>query len=124
MYEALPVATVRTQVTVPLRFPDGYATTADGLMRSTDGGVRWSTGKGAPLLLLVDWADGESVAGLGTDGRVYVSADSGATWRSTAVAPGDVQAMGATGAGKDLSVVAATADRLVARSAEDLLPGR
>jgi GTP cyclohydrolase II len=28
MYEALPVATVRTQVTLPLRFPDGYATTA------------------------------------------------------------------------------------------------
>ncbi|MEV1287414.1 GTP cyclohydrolase II [Micromonospora sp. NPDC049679] len=28
MYEALRVATVRTQVTVPLRFPDGYATTA------------------------------------------------------------------------------------------------
>jgi GTP cyclohydrolase II len=28
MDEALPVATVRTQVTVPLRFPDGYATTA------------------------------------------------------------------------------------------------
>jgi GTP cyclohydrolase II len=37
MYDALPVATVRTQVTVPLRFPDGYATTArvisfDGLV--------------------------------------------------------------------------------------------
>ncbi|MGN9804804.1 GTP cyclohydrolase II [Micromonospora sp. L32] len=28
MYGALPVATVRTQVTVPLRLPDGYATTA------------------------------------------------------------------------------------------------
>ena len=28
MSDALPVATVRTQVTVPLRFPDGYATTA------------------------------------------------------------------------------------------------
>jgi GTP cyclohydrolase II len=28
MDEALPAATVRTQVTVPLRFPDGYATTA------------------------------------------------------------------------------------------------
>jgi GTP cyclohydrolase II len=28
MSEALPAATVRTQVTVPLRFPDGYATTA------------------------------------------------------------------------------------------------
>src|SRR5436305_8929392 len=28
MDEALPIATVRTQVPVPLRFPDGYATTA------------------------------------------------------------------------------------------------
>jgi GTP cyclohydrolase II len=28
MDEALPTATVRTQVTVPLRFPDGYVTTA------------------------------------------------------------------------------------------------
>jgi GTP cyclohydrolase II len=37
MYETLPVATVRTQVTVPLRLPDGFATTArvfsfDGLV--------------------------------------------------------------------------------------------
>ncbi|ROT29358.1 GTP cyclohydrolase II [Micromonospora sp. HM5-17] len=37
MSEPLPIATVRTQVTVPLRFPDGYATTArvfsfDGLV--------------------------------------------------------------------------------------------
>jgi GTP cyclohydrolase II len=37
MNEALPVATIRTQVTVPLRFPDGFATTArvfsfDGLV--------------------------------------------------------------------------------------------
>lgn len=28
MPEALPVATIRTQVTVPLKFPDGYATSA------------------------------------------------------------------------------------------------
>ncbi|MEO3746773.1 GTP cyclohydrolase II [Plantactinospora sp. B5E13] len=37
MYAPLPAATIRTQVTVPLRFPDGYATTArvfsfDGLV--------------------------------------------------------------------------------------------
>jgi GTP cyclohydrolase II len=37
MYDTLPIATVRTQVSVPLRFPDGYATTAgvfsfDGLV--------------------------------------------------------------------------------------------
>src|SRR5262245_19940770 len=28
MFEFLPAATIRTQVTVPLRFPDGFATTA------------------------------------------------------------------------------------------------
>jgi GTP cyclohydrolase II len=37
MSDALPVATIRTEVTVPLRFPDGFATTArvisfDGLV--------------------------------------------------------------------------------------------
>ncbi|TDC82081.1 GTP cyclohydrolase II [Micromonospora sp. KC606] len=51
MFEALPVATVRTQVRVPLRFPDGYATTArvfsfDGLV---DGREHLAFGLG-------DWA--------------------------------------------------------------------
>ncbi|MGC5019263.1 GTP cyclohydrolase II [Micromonospora sp. DT47] len=51
MHEALPVATVRTQVTVPLRLPDGYATTArvftfDGLV---DGREHLAFGLG-------DWA--------------------------------------------------------------------
>ena len=51
MDEALPVATVRTQVTVPLRFPDGYVTSArvftfDGLV---DGREHLAFGLG-------DWA--------------------------------------------------------------------
>ncbi|MGC9670539.1 GTP cyclohydrolase II [Planosporangium sp. 12N6] len=51
MDETLPVATIRTQVTVPLRFPDGYATTArvfsfDGLV---DGREHLAIGLG-------DWA--------------------------------------------------------------------
>jgi GTP cyclohydrolase II len=41
MLESRPAATIRTQVTVPLRFPDGYATTArvysfDGLVDSRE----------------------------------------------------------------------------------------
>lgn len=41
MHEQLPAATIRTQVTVPLRLPDGYATTArvfsfDGLVDSRE----------------------------------------------------------------------------------------
>ncbi len=107
--------------------PDGrrvLATTAEGLLGSTDGGTHWSPVKGAPPLLLVDWAEGESVAGLSTDGRVYVSRDGGTTWRSTAVATGNVQALGATGEKETMSVVTATADRLVTWSAKDLLTSR
>lgn len=107
--------------------PDGrrvLATTADGLMASTDGGSRWSTVEAAPLLLLVDWAQGETVAGLGTDGRVYLSRDGGTTWNSTAVAPGIVQAMGATGTQGTLAVVAATAEQLVTWTAKDLAAAR
>lgn len=57
MDEALPTATVRTQVTVPLRFPDGYVTTArvysfhglvDGREHLAFGlGDRAGTGEGA-----------------------------------------------------------------------------
>ncbi|RZU76618.1 GTP cyclohydrolase II [Micromonospora kangleipakensis] len=61
MDEALPVATVRNQVTVPLRFPDGYVTTArvfsfDGL---ADGREHLAFGLG-------DWAstvDGQATGG-------------------------------------------------------------
>ncbi|WP_319463445.1 GTP cyclohydrolase II [Micromonospora sp. RTP1Z1] len=61
MDEALPAATVRTQVTVPLRFPDGYVTTArvfsfDGL---ADGREHLAFGLG-------DWA--ATVAGQITGG--------------------------------------------------------
>ncbi|WP_406045611.1 GTP cyclohydrolase II [Micromonospora sp. NBC_00898] len=61
MDEALPVATVRAQVTVPLRFPDGYVTSArvfsfDGLV---DGREHLAFGLG-------DWA--ATVDGQATDG--------------------------------------------------------
>ena len=96
--------------------PDGrrvLATTADGLMSSTDGGKRWSTVKDAPLLLLVDWAEGESVAGLGTDGRVHVSHNGGESWRSTSVTAANAQAMTADGEAGALRVRLATDSDLV-----------
>jgi hypothetical protein len=96
--------------------PDGrrvLATTADGLKRSTDGGSRWSTVEGAPLLLLVDWAQEGTAAGLGTDGRVYVSADEGASWRRTSVTASNVQALDAVGGASGPEVIVATDSRLV-----------
>lgn len=103
--------------------PDGrvvLATTADGLMRSTDGGVRWSAVPGAPLLFLVQWAGGGSVAGLDTDGFVQLSRDGGTTWQRSGVEAGAVQAIGASGTGEGLSVFAATSDRLLTWSGRDL----
>lgn len=97
--------------------PDGrrvLATTADGLMSSDDGGARWSPVMDAPLLLLVDWAEGQAVAGLDTDGKVHVSHDGGATWRSTAVVTANVQAMTADKEEGALRVRLATASDLVA----------
>jgi GTP cyclohydrolase II len=62
MPDTLPVATVRTQVTVPLEFPDGYATTArvfsfKGLV---DGREHLALGLG-------DWAG--ALEGVGTGGE-------------------------------------------------------
>jgi GTP cyclohydrolase II len=73
MSEKLPVATVRTQVTVPLRLPDGYATTArvftfDGLV---DGREHLAFGLG-------EWAgprDGHSATGYAASAAGYSAAD-------------------------------------------------
>jgi hypothetical protein len=99
--------------------PDGrrvLATTADGLMGSDDGGTRWSPVEGAPLLLLVDWADQQTVAGLTPEGRLVLSADAGRTWRATDASVGDAQAIDAVGSGETVEVVAATHDQLVSSS--------
>jgi GTP cyclohydrolase II len=58
MHDALPVATIRTEVTVPLRFPDGYATTARVI--SFDGLV---DGREHVALGLGDWARERRPAG-------------------------------------------------------------
>jgi photosystem II stability/assembly factor-like uncharacterized protein len=102
--------------------PDGrrvLATTADGLMSSTDGGARWSPVEGAPPLLLVDWAEGESVAGLGTDGQVHVSTDGGMTWRRTSITAPNVQAMAVARKPGRLWVLMATDSQLVTADVGD-----
>jgi photosystem II stability/assembly factor-like uncharacterized protein len=61
------------------------ATTAQGLLRSTDAGSTWSAVDGAPLLQVVDWADdGTHVAGVDPSGVTWTSGDGGASWTSGA----------------------------------------
>ncbi|WP_246063779.1 WD40/YVTN/BNR-like repeat-containing protein [Blastococcus colisei] len=64
--------------------PDGMhvlATTQQGLLRSVDAGSSWSSVDGAPVLQVVDWADGDSAVGVTPSGVVWSSADRGESWQ-------------------------------------------
>ena len=68
------------------------ATTREGPARSTDGGRTFSVVDGAPLLLLVDWADDGTLVGVAPDGAVHTSADGG-TWSAQGRVGGAPQAL-------------------------------
>ena len=72
------------------------ATTEHGLARSDDGGRTFRVIRGAPLLLLVNWADDGTLVGAVPDGTIYVSTDDGASWQrrgSLQAAPEALQAV-------------------------------
>jgi photosystem II stability/assembly factor-like uncharacterized protein len=56
------------------------AATGRGLMRSADGGRSWRPA-GGPAVALLDWDRPEALWGVAGDGRVWVSADAGRTWK-------------------------------------------
>jgi photosystem II stability/assembly factor-like uncharacterized protein len=56
------------------------ATTEQGLARSDDGGSSFSAVSGAPVLLLVSWAEDGTVIGVEPEGAVHASTDGGQTW--------------------------------------------
>jgi photosystem II stability/assembly factor-like uncharacterized protein len=79
--------------------PDGavlLATAASGPVRSTDAGATWAPVEGAPLLQVVDWAEGQTVAGVTPEGTIAVSDDAGATWTERAGVGGPPQAVAAS----------------------------
>lgn len=71
------------------------ATTEEGVARSDDGGRTFALVQGAPLLLLLSWADDGLLVGVGPEGNVAVSADQGATWEARATLDGYPEAMAA-----------------------------
>jgi hypothetical protein len=60
-------------------------------MHSTDAGLSWRWTDQAPLLLMVAFGDGATVAGLTPDGQVHTSTDAGRTWRATELLAPDAQ---------------------------------
>ncbi len=71
------------------------ATTEQGLARSADGARSFGLVSGAPLLLLVSWAEDGTIVGVGPEGGVHVSSDEGATWQQRGTLDGPPEALAA-----------------------------
>ena len=83
------------------------ATTREGLLLSRDAGVTWAELNTPALLVAVDWADTDTIAGVDVTGRLALSEDGGATWRTGSNQVGEVTALhaSATADGVELLVV-------------------
>lgn len=92
------------------------ATTPEGLMHSTDAGLSWRGMDQAPLLLMVAFGDGDTVAGLSPDGQVHTSTDAGRTWRATELLAPEAQALHASGEGGQLEILVANDRTILASS--------
>ena len=90
------------------------ATTAQGLMRSTDGGATWQRTDQAPLLLLAAFGEGDTVVGLTPQGQVHTSTDAGRTWQASQLLAPDAQALHASGKGEDLEILVASGRTILA----------
>ncbi|WP_299441132.1 F510_1955 family glycosylhydrolase [uncultured Phycicoccus sp.] len=93
------------------------ATTADGLLATDDRGASWRTVDTPELLVAVDWADDDTVVGVGLTGRIVVSEDAGATWASGPRELGELSAVHAHRDGTSL-VVLVVADEGVLRTTD------
>lgn len=69
------------------------ATTESGLARSDDGGRTFDAVPGAPLLLLVDWADDGTLVGVDPGGAVYVGTDEPSSLEKVGALPGRPEAL-------------------------------
>jgi hypothetical protein len=74
--------------------PDGLlATTQQGLVRSSDGGRSWAPVPGAPVLVVLAWAEQGPLYGVAPDGTVHRSADGGTTWTAQGQVGGEPEAV-------------------------------
>lgn len=69
------------------------ATTEQGLARSDDGGRNFGLVPGAPLLLLVSWAEDGALVGVGPEGVVYASSGDGEAWEQRGMLEGSPEAL-------------------------------
>ena len=93
MWQELPIPAEPAGLAVA---PDGQtvlAGTAQGLLRSTDGGSTWSPVSGGPRLAVLSWSESGPVGGVDGAGRLWVSTDGGVTWQERAHLDGPPKAI-------------------------------
>jgi len=79
--------------------PDGsrvLATTASGVMFSTDQGSKWARLPAAPPLLLAAWADNSTATGVTRTGHLAVTTNAGTTWTTAKARVQSTQALSAS----------------------------
>jgi photosystem II stability/assembly factor-like uncharacterized protein len=81
------------------------ATTQQGVARSADGGRSFEPVPGAPVLLLVSWAEDGTIVGVDPDGAVHSSTDGGLTWQRGGNLGAAPEALTATGDGEVFAAV-------------------
>ncbi len=69
------------------------ATTQQGVVRSTDGGRKWTPVAGPPTLVVLAWAGQGQLYGISPDGTVQRSEDGGTTWDERGSVGGQPEAM-------------------------------
>ena len=78
------------------------------MLLSTDQGATWAQANGAPLLLVVAWADTKTVVGIAPDGAVALSSDAAKTWRMTGKTEPAPQALSASMTTSGLEILVVT----------------
>lgn len=92
-WETRSVLALRDFVVDPGNLDHLLATTATGLMVSTDGARTWTPVPGAPPLSVLAWPASDRLFGSAPDGTVATSTDRGATWTPTGSVAGSPAAM-------------------------------
>ncbi|TQJ49294.1 F510_1955 family glycosylhydrolase [Phycicoccus sp. SLBN-51] len=108
---AWSVAAIPAEPRVLASSPAGrnlLATTETGLLASTDRGATWTLVPGAPLLLLVAWADEQTAVGVAPDGTVAISRDAAKTWRTSGRTEPAPQALSASMSAGQLEILVVT----------------
>lgn len=79
--------------------PDGsktLATTASGVLLSTDQGATWAPLPAAPKLLTAAWADNTTATGITPTGAIAITTDAGATWTTGQAKVDSIQSISAS----------------------------